>query len=500
MMATPRPRLALSVVVTLAVALSGCTAHMLEDAPSDPAKPWTPPASRGSDAAATGYGVAPRPEVAVLQPTPGISTDKIYDLPELIDIAQNENPLTRLAWQQARQAALAAGMVEATYLPLVAAMVIAGRQQVSQPLAVPIGGQDSVTTTVEGVSPQIALQWLLFDFGQRGALHKAAKLNADAANVLFNGAHQKIIYDVTRTYLLYGEARSRVSITARNLDNSRKIEAAAQARVDKGIGTTVELAQARQAVAQARFGNVQAEGAEKDAYQALLGAVGISPMTVIKVRQPTGRQLPADIGRPTEDVIRTALAQRPDVLASYSAMKASEAGIAAAQAEFLPKVYMGAIAAGGNNDLSASGVPTVGQQASSTGVVIGATMPIFDGGLRKAQLENAKSLADASAATFQKTRDTAAREIVVSADALRSALASYRAAAALTRAAGVTYDAAFEAYRAGVGDITAATAADSGLMTARLAEIDAYTASLVAAANLAFVLGAMTSADAAGAR
>jgi len=491
-------RAPLSAVLALVMALSACTSHMLAEAPSDPAQPWKPPASAGTEPV-DGYGVAPRPEVAVLQPTPGIDAKKTYGLAELIDIAQSENPLTRLAWQQARQAALAAGMVEATYLPFIAANVIAG-QQVAQPLPVSIGSQDSVTTTVEGVSPQIALQWLLFDFGQRGALHKAAKLNADAANVLFNGAHQKIIYDVTRAYLLYGAARSRVRITARNLANSVAIEAAAKARVDKGVGTTVELAQARQAVAQARFGHVQAEGAEKDAYQALLAAIGLSPMTVIKVREPSGRQLPADLGRPTEDAIRTALARRPDVLASYSAMKASEAGIAAAQAEFLPKVYLGAIAATGDNDLSASGLPTIGQQASATGVVVGATMPLFDGGLRKAQLESAKSLAAASAATFQKTRDAAAREIVVGADALRSALASWRAATALTRAAGVTYDAAFEAYKAGVGDITTATAADTGLMTARLSEIDAYTASMVAAANLAFVLGAMTSADAAGAR
>ena len=492
-------RAPLSAVLALVMALSACTSHMLAEAPSDPAQPWKPPASAGTEPV-DGYGVAPRPEVAVLQPTPGIDARKTYGLAELIDIAQSENPLTRLAWQQARQAALAAGMVEATYLPFIAVNVIAGQQRVAQPLPVSIGSQDSVTTTVEGVSPQIALQWLLFDFGQRGALHKAAKLNADAANVLFNGAHQKIIYDVTRTYLLYGAARSRVRITARNLANSVAIEAAAKARVDKGVGTTVELAQARQAVAQARFGHVQAEGAEKDAYQALLAAIGLSPMTVIKVREPSGRQLPADLGRPTEEAIRTALARRPDVLASYSAMKASEAGIKAAEAEFLPKVYLGAIAATGDNDLSASGLPTIGQQASATGVVVGATMPIFDGGFRKAQLESAKSLAAASAATFQKTRDAAAREIVVGADALRSALASWRAASALTRAAGVTYDAAFEAYKAGVGDITTATAADTGLMTARLSEIDAYTASMVAAANLAFVLGAMTSVDAAGAR
>jgi hypothetical protein len=180
-----QPWSVLAFATFLGIALSGCTSAMLAEAPSDPAKPWNPKTAEGT-AAATGYGVAPRPEVAVLQPTPGISSTRVYGLPELIDIAQTENPTTRLAWQQARQAALAAGMVEATYLPFVAVNVIAGRQQVAQPLPVSIGSQDSVSTTVEGVSPQIALQWLLFDFGQRGALHKAAKLNADAANVLFN--------------------------------------------------------------------------------------------------------------------------------------------------------------------------------------------------------------------------------------------------------------------------------------------------------------------------
>lgn len=182
-------------------------------------------------------------------------------------------------------------------------------------------------------------------------------------------------------------------------------------------------------------------------------------------------------------------------IASLSAMKASRAGITAAEAGFMPKVCLGAIAAGGNSSLSASNLPNIAQISSASGVVVGASMPIFDGGLRAAQLRNAESRAAASEATFKRVRDEAAREIVVAANTLRSALASYTAATALAQAAQTTYDAAFSAYQAGVGNISVATEADSGLLTARQAQSDGHAASLVAAANLAFALGAMTSSD-----
>ncbi|MFG1477661.1 TolC family protein [Xanthobacter sp. V4C-4] len=515
---------ALACAALAGLALAGCAVSALDTAPADPSQPWTPrteaaatPASeprpedapRGaeaSQAAASGipaapepvrdFSVPPAPEVAALAPTPGLSRDKAYGLPELIDIAQSHNPLTRVAWQQARQAALATGMVEATFLPYISANVIGGYQKVAASLPVAVGSVNQATTSIDGISPQIALQWLVFDFGQRNALADAARHNATAANVLFNGAHQKIIFDVTRTYFVHGAARSRVALAEQNLANSRRIEDAAQERMGRGLGTTVEVAQARQQVAQARFGLVQAQGAERDTYQALLAAMGVSPVTELKVKVASGRRLPESVGAPTEKMITAALAQRPDVLAAFSAMKATQSGITAAEAGFMPKVFLGAVAATGTTSLSATGLPTIGQQSSASGVMLGATMPIYDGGLRAAQLKTVQSLAAATEATFQKTKDEAAREIVVSAHTLRSALASHRAASALAEAAAVTYDAALEAYRSGVGTITVATAADSGLLTARQAQADAHAASLVAAANLAFVLGAMTSREA----
>lgn len=83
--------------------------------------------------------------------------------------------------------------------------------------------------------------------------------------------------------------------------------------------------------------------------------------------------------------------------------------------------------------------------------------------------------------------------ICVAGNALRAALESHKAASALASAASTTYDAALAAYRNGVGTVTVA---NSGLLDARQAQADAHADALIGAADLAFVVGAMTSGDA----
>lgn len=476
--------------------VGGCAVSALDQAPKDPTQPWTQGdnASASRQGAVKSFAVAPDPEVAKIDAAPVIDPNKTYGLPELIDLAQSNNPTTRLAWLQARQAALTQGMVESTFLPLISANVVGGRQRVSGVLETDLlGNLKEPTVTVDGVVPAVSLVWLMFDFGQRSALREAARHNSIAANVLFNGAHQKVTFEVTNAYFLYGAARSRTRIAGQTLANAREIEAAAQARMNSGLGTSVELAQAKQQTAQASFNLVQAQGAENAAYLALLGAMGISPTAKLKIRDASGRPLPSSFEAPTEQAIREALARRPDVLASYQAMKAARADVKAAQVEFLPKVYLAATAASGNSNFTTGHLPSIGQQGSTTGVLLGATMPIFDGGLRAAQLKKMEELAASSETIFNRVRSDAVREIIAATDTLRSAMASYRAASELVRAAETTWQAAVASYKAGTSSITIATAADTGLLAARQAQADAHAASLVAAANLAFVLGALDS-------
>ncbi|HGN9294109.1 hypothetical protein [Klebsiella pneumoniae] len=65
----------------------------------------------------------------------------------------------------------------------------------------------------------------------------------------------------------------------------------------------------------------------------------------------------------------------------------------------------------------------------------------------------------------------------------------------LASTAMVTEDTPFETYRHGVDTITAANEAANGLLSAEQRNVDAYTSALIAAANLAFVMGEMTQAS-----
>lgn len=482
--AMKRPVLYIAVGV---LALNGCATDRLDRAPATAATPWSADIQSGGTSAGD-FSVPPNPEVAALSPVPAINEAHVYQLPELIDMAQMNNPDTRIAWQQARQAALALGMAEAAFLPMISASVIGGYQKTHTPLPY----DQHLDTSNNALVPGVGFQWLIFDFGQRSALVEVAENTSFAANVSFNGMHQKLIYDVTKAYFHYGAALSRVKIAQETLHNSQKVLNAAQARRHSGIATTVEVAQAKQQVAQFRLNQVQSQGAERDAWQELLGAIGISPTYHFTISYSSDKTLPEMRGMPTQSMIKLALSRRPDVLASFAAAQAATSGIRAAEADFLPKVYVAGAVAGGNGRFDVQGLPSVGSQTSSSNILVGVSVPIYDGGIRAARVKESESRASAASEAFKKTRDLAVREIMVSANTLRSAIETNNAALELVSTATITYDAALESYRNGVGTITVVNEAENSLLTARQLSSDAYAAARIAAADLAFVMGELT--------
>ena len=109
--------------------LTGCATSSLDLAPAAPNVPWTPPTSSagailaGKPAAASapksdGY-VLPANATAAGELAPPANLDKShpYTLAELIDLAQSHDPSTRVAWESARDAALATGIAKTAYLP-----------------------------------------------------------------------------------------------------------------------------------------------------------------------------------------------------------------------------------------------------------------------------------------------------------------------------------------------------------------------------------------------
>ncbi|SPZ03045.1 channel-forming component of a multidrug resistance efflux pump [Proteus mirabilis] len=267
------------------------------------------------------------------------STKTSYGLAELIDLGQQNNPETRIAWLLAKKSATDIGMVESTYLPIITATALAGYQRGKVDLpANPI--VDDIKTSNSAFIPALTFRWLIFDFGKRGALADAAKHASLATNLNFNLMHQKIIHDVSVAYFSYGAALKKVTLTQEALQRSKDILYAIEQKRARGLATVLDVALAKQQVAQVELQHVLAKGHEKDQYQLLLSAIGVSPFEKIKVNYDNDARLPDDISPLTHDVIKKALSQRPDILAHYELEQAALKTARSVESDYLPKVYL----------------------------------------------------------------------------------------------------------------------------------------------------------------
>src|SRR6202012_1727924 len=152
-----------------------------------------------------------------------------YALPELIDLAESHDPQTRIAWDQARDAALAAGIARSAFLPNLSASVIGGYQSGHQDKSLD-GSRASGEASLDGSISSLSLKWLLFDFGGRAAALDMAKQASVISNIGFTAAHQTLIYRVSLAFYADAAARAKQATAAQSLQDARAVQAAADGR------------------------------------------------------------------------------------------------------------------------------------------------------------------------------------------------------------------------------------------------------------------------------
>lgn len=512
--------------------LAGCATSELSTAPSSPSQPWAPEvttdgglslsrggAGRHALVLPSGFTLPSDPSVVAQAASPTLPEQNghAYTLAELIDVAQSSNPQTRRAWNTARDAALAVGIIKSTYLPYLSATVVGGwSHSSSQTSDVTLDAGNYGSISADGLPQRrgggsgsvetLSLKWLLFDFGRREALVRSAKEAQLATNVLFTGAHQKIIYGVSIAFYTHAAATARSHLLQEAVRNARRVQAAAEARLQQGQGTIVDVTQARQLTAQVTLRQVKAEGDDEDTYLALLTAAGVSANAHIALADVSGRSLtPADATL-SDDMIKSAVARRPDVLAAYAAARSARNRITAARDAFRPSIFMTGNVSYMSGGLNLTSVPGAGNDSTSTLnmsgnrfstlILGGITVPIFDGGLRAALLKRAQDQSDSADATLRQAVNDSIQQIVTAQSALHTSLSAYSAAQTLHTAAQTSFDAALTSYRSGVGSVTQTEIACNGLLDAQINQADAYYASLIAAASLAFATGAIDQGNA----
>ena len=397
-----------------------------------------------------------------------------YTLAELIDLAQSSNPRTRIAWNAARNAALATGMVKSVYLPQLAATAMTAGATATAPAT---SAWETPPATAARTAPwACSLQWLLFDFGGRQRV-QAAEQATIAGNVALTAVHQQLVQEVSVAYHGY-IARAR-TVNARRAWSMPAPARCCQRALPAGQGTVVEVAQATQNREQARLATVTADGAEQDAYLALITAMGISPLAQPRIAALPDHALSPALAQPVEQIITDALARRPTCWPPTRPSRPNRPR-RAADSDFLPRSSCprrprtpGALVHHRRARHRPAGRHRQpGRQPFRLQRLPGRDAAAVRRRPARGGADAARNDAASAGERLTRAKQDATRQIVAARNALRSGIAANEAAVALLKAARVTYDAASAAYRNGVGSLTDATLAQSQMLVAQNAYAD----------------------------
>jgi len=226
--------------------------------------------------------------------------------------------------------------------------------------------------------------------------------------------HISLVSEVASAWLTLAADQQRLQLARDTLASQQRSFALIQHSHALGAQSGLALARAQSTVqaamvdAAAYDSQVEQDG---NALALLVGAplpAGLLPLlTASDSPTPASRLL----ALPAAGLPSSVLQQRPDVLASEYALRASHADIGAARAAFYPRIALtGSI---GSASTSLSGLFESGSAAWSFMPSI--SLPIFNGGLNRANLQVAEVQQKIQLAGYEKTLQTAFREV---ADAL----------------------------------------------------------------------------------
>ena len=412
-----------------------------------------------------------------------------YTLAELIDIAEHNNPLTRIVWERAKQRAGQLGIEKSAYYPVLAGLAVFADERVVEPFPKPLAPRGYTMVEAPLVQPEITLQYLLFDFGKREAKVDEATAQKIAAGANFIQANQQVAFQVASGYYKLITAQERLQAAQETLKTARTTQDAAEEQLNNGRSTLPDVLNARAQASQAVFDLESADGDEKIARVALSEVIGVEPSPNITIDAQKNAPLPESLTLSIEALIDRAMADRPDLAAQVAEIRAADDAVRVAKAAYRPQIVLSGSAA------QTSVWPTAdyGQLGSASqptwSASLGVEWRIFDGGARKNELVIAESKQREAKDEMTDKRDQATREVWTAYIAFRTAVKKQQAALALLDSANTSYSASLDAYKYGVRNLIDVVTAENQLALARLSSVSARSQLFLEAVDLEFVTG-----------
>lgn len=288
-----------------------------------------------------------------------------------------------------------------------------------------------------------------------------------------------------RAALAYVQAERAVATVAARREDVRlagELVTLAQAQLDRGVATALDVTRARTQLAAAQGLLSVAENQLQQAKLALTRAMGVAPTTAVTIADALGPEtaagtVPADEAQ----ALQAALAHRPELASAAAAERAARLSASAVRAERLPRLDLAA-------DYGLSGINPV-DAFPTYNLAVQVSVPVFDGFRREARQEQQQLIAQEARVRSGDLRAQVEAEVRSALLDVSSGQDQQRIAAERLRLANEELSQSQERFANGLAGNIEVINAQQNLVRARDAVIEAQAASAAARVSLARATG-----------
>jgi len=324
-------------------------------------------------------------------------------LRRVVELSLDNNRDLRIALLNIEKARAAYGIQQADQLPSVSASGGGTASRSSADLS--SSGRGSVS---HQYSASLAMASYELDFwGRIRNLSDAALQNYLATEQSQRSTQISLVAEVANAWLTLSADQSRLALARDTLKSQQRSFELSGKRHDLGAASGLDLVSAQTSVESARA-DVAAYTAQvaQDRNALVLLVGGEVPDDLLPGALAPAASVSALVSVPA-DLPSSVLQQRPDVLAAEHTLRAANADIGAARAAFFPSITLTASAGTASDTLSRLFRSGNGIWSFAPAV----HLPIFDGGANRASLASAQAEQAIQVATYEKTLQTAFREV-----------------------------------------------------------------------------------------
>jgi outer membrane protein TolC len=268
------------------------------------------------------------------------------------------------------------------------------------------------------------LRFLAWDFRKTELELAAAKERVEAAQAAVDRRRQEIVFETARLYLqtlaytdLINAAELRIQSLKSLLDRTNQLVKGGRAVPVDALKIQTRLAQVQSDLATLR----SSRQSSLSALAAVMGFEGDLPQLAYT---PASSEQPFAPG-PEADLLRQAVANRPEILSQDHEIRAGERAEEAARKSVWPRIDLraSAIEYGSNTPVGfplligkllpslAANVPSPGNAATDWVLGVHVSFPLFDGGRRKGQIQAAQAQLEEARLARQQLQFRVAREV-----------------------------------------------------------------------------------------